>query len=152
MRFKKRAPGFLLALICVAGLGIGAVKIAWQDGAPLWWILRGRHFNRVLVRWNGQSMNSRDSKVIARFENALRRSDNAMAGAMRCLPDSREDWDKWSVTLYDSKSRHFKVNVGLDSCGSFYAPSVDTTYTSHPDLISLINETLGRARAASPFQ
>ena len=148
-RIFRRHRLWILGLTLAASLcGAFFLWVVWSEGPPLRWTLRGRHFERVEVRWGKQKLNSRDPQIISRFDNAIRPATAAMAYSTRCLPEDRENW---SVTLFDQRNQPFEVNLGLDSCGTFYVPSVGSTYTSDPDLLSLCNISLGRPAGASPF-
>lgn len=149
MRLKKRVLVFSLTLLILAGLSFGAIKVAWQDGAPLWWVLRGRHFERASIRWNKKLFQVDDRVAIAKLETGIRQGQSPLPYPTRCLAEEPTDW---SLTLYDSNSRSFVVEAGLDGCGIFYVPSLDASYHSNPDLIPLVNEALGRPSTASPFQ
>lgn len=141
MRTLKRAG---LALTLILTIGLSWVWFVWSDdGAPIWWVLKGRHFERVVVRWNGKTLDSRSPQVVARFDTILRSGRNPLGYATRCLPDDKKDHRDWGVTLYDSHLNPLEIDVGLDGCGAFYLPSVDTTYTSNPDFLTVCNATFG---------
>ena len=100
---------WILGLTLAASLcGAFFVWIVWSDGPPLRWTLRGRHFQRVVVHWGKQKIDSRDPQLIARFDNAIR---PAFASVNYPTNELADDPENWNVILLTNETNLSKCNL-----------------------------------------
>lgn len=139
MKTTRRFRFFLAFLVLVGGASFVFVKLAWADGPPLWWVLRGSHVERVVVHWDKRKAEVTDARQMQEFYQAVLSGSAPLPYPTRCLPD--EHPEDWSVTFIRSGQAPFQVQVGTDGCGTFYVPSVGSTY-SGGELMMLIKKRL----------
>lgn len=118
----------LAPLAAIVGIILMFLRIAWSDGAPLWWVLRGSHVERVVLKWDKRRIEISNSAQIQQLYEAVLSSSDPLPYPTRCLAD--EHPENWSVTFVRSEQSPFQIQMGLDGCGRFYVPSVGSTYVN----------------------
>ena len=136
---RRRFQLLLVPLLLIIGGGFAFVKLMWAEGPPLWWVLRGSRVEKVVVRWDKQKVEIVDAEQVQEFYQAVLSGSSPLPYATRCLPDKHPE--NWSVTLIRSGQSPFQVQVGTDTCGTFYVPEVGSTYGSGK-LMTLIKKKL----------
>lgn len=104
-------------MLLIGCAGFALLTLAWADGPPLWWVMRGSHIEKAVVRWDKQKVEIRDAQQVQEFYQAVLSGSSPLPYPTRCLPDDHPE--NWSVTFIRSGRPPFQVQVGTDTCGTY---------------------------------